>query len=355
MADDANAGDVRVRQQGGLGRITLNRPTAINALTPGMVRAIDAALDGWESDPSVRAVLIDGAGERGLCAGGDIRHLHDSVRRGAPEDADAFLAAEYRLNVRIARFPKPYVALMDGLVMGGGVGVSAHGSLRIVTERTRLAMPEVGIGFVPDVGSTLLLSAAPDEFGTHAALTGEAMGPADAILCGLADHHVRSNRLSALVADLATCNDADALAACASTHASAPDPGRYATDAAWIRDCCRHDAVDAILAALRARPEPAARAAADRIAGQCPTSVAVALRVSRAARADARLEPCVEREYRLATALIRRPDFVEGVRAAVVDKDRSPRWQPLGDVDALFRHEPAHPLMFEPGPQPRPR
>ncbi len=346
MSCSAGIDEVLVRRQGRLGRITLDRPRAINALTLGMVRAIDAALEAWEAEPAVLAVLIDGAGPRGLCAGGDIRFLHDAVRAGVPEEADGFLHAEYRLNARIARFPKPYLALMDGLVMGGGVGISAHGSVRIVTERTRLAMPEVGIGFVPDVGSTHLLSAAPHELGTHAALTGEAMGAADAMLCGLADRHVASDRLVALVAALASCGDAAALSASIEVHASAPAPGRYASEAGWIGSCCRSDDVGAILAALRAHPEVAARAAAVRIASQCPTSVAVALRALRAARRDGRLEPCLEREYRLATALIRRPDFAEGVRAAVIDKDRIPRWLGLGDVDALFRHEPTRALSF---------
>ncbi len=342
----ASDAETLIRRQGGLGRITLNRPRAINALTLGMIQAIDAALDAWEPEPAVLAILIDGAGERGLCAGGDIRSLHDSVRAGTPELADGFLHAEYRLNARIARLSKPFIALMDGLVMGGGVGVSAHGSLRIVTERTRLAMPEVGIGFVPDIGSTRLLSAAPRELGTHAALTGETMGAADALLCGLADRHVPSDRLPALTRALGACGDAEALAGAIDAHAAPPDPGRYAADRAWIDACYGHDDVGTILAALRARAEPAAGAAAGRIAGHCPTSLAVALRALRAGRADARLEPCLEREYRLATALLRRPDFVEGVRAAVIDKDRAPAWQPVGDVDALFRHEPTRPLLF---------
>ncbi len=346
MSDNAGIDEVLVRRQGGLGRITLDRPRAINALTLGMVGAIAAALEAWEAEPAVLAVLIDGAGPRGLCAGGDIRFLHDSVRAGTPERADGFLHAEYRLNARIARFPKPYLALMDGLVMGGGVGISAHGRVRIVTERTRLAMPEVGIGFVPDVGSTHLLSRAPGELGTHAALTGEVMGAADALLCGLADHYVASDRLPALVAALAACDDAAALAACVEAHAEAPSPGRYAAEAGWIDACYRHDDVEAILAALRAHPDAAAQAAAARVAGNCPTSVAVALRALRAARSDGRLEPCLEREYRLATALIRRPDFVEGVRAAVIDKDRHPAWQPLGDLGLLFGQRPPRPLSF---------
>ena len=345
MVETSVAG-IEVRRQGGLGRITLNRPRAINALTLGMMQGIDAALDEWTTEPAVLAILIDGAGERGLCAGGDIRFLYESVKAGAPEAADRFMHVEYRLNARIARLSKPYVALMDGLVMGGGVGVSAHGSLRIVTERTRLAMPEVGIGYLPDVGATYLLSAAPGEFGTHAALTGETMGAADAIRCGLADRHVASERLPALIEALAASRDAEALLSCVDAQASAPAPGHLVVNAGWIAECYRHDRIEAVLDALQARPEAAAHAAATRIAGNCPTSLAVALRALRAGRGYGRLEPCLEQEYRVGTGLMRRPDFVEGVRAAVIDKDRSPNWQPAGDVDALFRFEPPRALTF---------
>lgn len=334
---------IDARREGTLGQITLNRPKAINALTPGMVHAIDALLAQWSIDRGVIAVLIDGAGERGLCAGGDIRFLYDNARAGTFERSDRFLYDEYRMNAHIARFPKPYIAIMDGVVMGGGVGISAHGSVRIVTERTRLAMPEVGIGFVPDVGSTYLLSAAPGEYGTHAALTGESIGAADAILCGLADHHVVSDRLPALVEALGECRDGDAITECVAAHASPAAPGKLA-DALWIDACYRHDDVNEIVAALEARPEEAAQATAKRIAGNSPTSLAVALRALRNARRLGRLEPCLEQEYQLATALTRRPDFVEGVRAAIVDKDRNPVWQPATaaeidpeDLDALFR------------------
>ncbi len=335
--------EVGLRRDGRLGRITLRRPKAINALTPDMVRAMDAALAHWSVEPDLIGVLIDGEGERGLCAGGDIRFMHDCVRVGAPERADAFAFHEYRLNARIARLPKPYVAIMDGLVMGGGVGVSAHGSIRIVTERTRLAMPEAGIGFLPDVGATFLLAAAPFECGTHAALTGEAMGAADAIFCGLADHHVRSDRVPALIAELGRCRDAAELEPCVTAAASPPGPGWFAKHTGWIEPCYRHDQVPAILDALAARPEPAARAAAARIGRNAPTSLAVTLRALRNGRRFGRLEPCMEQEYQLATGLLRRPDFLEGVRAAVIDKDRNPSWQPaslaevdLDEVERLF-------------------
>lgn len=182
--------------------ITLNRPRALNALTHTMVRSIDEALTLAEQDDAVTAVVISGAGERGLCAGGDIRSIYEDARAGRRASVD-FWRDEYRLNARIARFPKPYVALMDGIVMGGGVGVSAHGDVRIVTERSRVAMPETGIGFVPDVGGTYLLAAAPGELGTHLALTGQAVGAADTLLCGLADHFVPSERLAELTEALA--------------------------------------------------------------------------------------------------------------------------------------------------------
>ncbi len=335
--------EVGLRRDGGLGRITLRRPRAINALTPEMVQAMDAALADWSAEPDLVGVLIEGEGERGLCAGGDIRFMHDRVRAGEPDRADSFLYHEYRLNARIARLPKPYVAIMDGLVMGGGVGVSAHGSIRIVTERTRLAMPEAGIGFLPDVGATWLLAAAPGECGTHAALTGEAMGAADAILCGLADHHVLSDRVPALVAELGRCRDAAGLAACAAATASPPAAGWFAEHGGWIEACYRHDEVAAILHALRARPEPAAQAAAARIARNAPVSLAVTLRALRQGRGFGQLERCMDQEYQLATGLIRRPDFIEGVRAAVIDKDRNPRWRPAslaevdpGEVERLF-------------------
>ena len=186
----ANA--VLLRKEGRAAYLTLNRPKAINALTRDMVLRVRAALDEWQQDASVDAVVIAGAGDRGLCAGGDIRAVREAVITGHPWQAAEFWRDEYRLNLAIARYPKPYVAIMDGIVMGGGVGISAHGPVRIVTERSRVAMPETGIGFIPDVGGTYLLSRAPGELGTHLALTGTAIPAADAILCGLADHFVPS-------------------------------------------------------------------------------------------------------------------------------------------------------------------
>src|SRR6266576_3791930 len=190
-------GDLIARGEGSCGVIRLNRPKAINAVTLEMFRDVDKALDAFETDPDVAVILLEGAGERGLCAGGDIRALwEDSKVRG---DLGKILwREEYILNARIAKFPKPYVAFMDGIVMGGGVGLSAHGSHRVVTERTKLAMPEVGLGFFPDVGGTWLLSQSPGEIGTYFGLTGQTMNGPDAIYARFADAVVPSGKLAAL-------------------------------------------------------------------------------------------------------------------------------------------------------------
>jgi enoyl-CoA hydratase len=335
--------EVLVRVEGTAGRLTLNRPRALNALTPGMVATIAQALDGWEADRRVRFVLLDGAGERGLCAGGDIKALYEAVTAGVHGWEHVFFRTEYRLNARIARYGKPYVALMDGLVMGGGIGVSAHGSWRIVTERSRLAMPETSIGLFPDVGGTFLLSRAPGELGTHLAMTAGQIGAADAILCGLADAYVPSAQLPALVAALHESAGAADVQACLSHFAEEPPPGQLAGVRAWIDACYAHDEAETILAALSAHADPAAREAAEAMAGKSPAALKLTLRALRGGRGTGRLEPCLEREYRMALACVVRHDFREGVRAAVIDKDRRPAWSPatLAEVspelvEALF-------------------
>ncbi|MEU8774533.1 enoyl-CoA hydratase/isomerase family protein [Streptomyces sp. NPDC048606] len=314
---------VVIDRVGRAGYLTLNRPRALNALTHAMVRRISATLDAWEEDPDVRTVVIRGAGERGLCAGGDIRAIHDDAKAGGFASA-AFWRDEYRLNARVARYPKPYVALMDGIVMGGGVGVSAHGAFRIVTERSRVAMPETGIGFVPDVGGTFLLARAPGELGTHLALSGASVGAADALLCGLADHHVSADVLPALAADLADLPVPEALA----RHASAPPPGELAAARAWIDPCYGADTVEEILERLHAGGVPAAKEAAELLLTRSPTSLKVTLAALRRARGLGPLERVLEQEYRVSCNTLSHPDLVEGIRAQVIDKDRRPRWNP---------------------------
>ncbi|GHE08734.1 enoyl-CoA hydratase/isomerase family protein [Streptomyces alanosinicus] len=304
--------------------ITLNRPRALNALTHAMVRRIDEALTAWERDPSVRTVVITGAGERGLCAGGDIRSIHDDARDGDGAASAAFWRDEYRLNARIAGYPKPYVAIMDGIVMGGGVGVSAHGSVRIVTERSRIAMPETGIGFVPDVGGTYLLALAPGELGTHLALTGAQIGAADALLCGLADHYVPSAALGSFVGGLAELSVPDALA----LHVQPPPQGELGAGREWIDSCYAADTVEDIVQRLFAHGGPDAKEAAETLLAKSPTALKVTLAAIRRARRLGPLERVLDQEYRVSCAALSIPDLVEGVRAQIIDKDRAPQWSP---------------------------
>ena len=328
--------DVRVAETGHLGHLTLDRPKALNALTQGMIDAIHAALDRWQDDDRIHAVLLDGAGDRAFCAGGDLRTLYDAVCEGDYTRAAAFLEAEFRLDLRLARFAKPVVTVMHGVTMGGGIGVGAHARHRIVTDTSKLGMPEVGIGYVPDVGGTWLLGRAPGELGTYAALTGATLGPADALAAGLADHFVEAGRLADLPERLSRCQSSDAIAAALRELASSPEPGPLA-GAAWIEECFAGESVAGILAALEASSEPEARAAAERIAGNCPTSLCAALRALRSAPGLGSLGACLDQEFRIAARITRRPDFREGVRAAVIDKDRQPKWQParVADVDPV--------------------
>ncbi|MFD5811646.1 enoyl-CoA hydratase/isomerase family protein [Rhodococcus aetherivorans] len=331
--------DVLVRVSGGIGRITLNRPKAINALNYDMVKVTAAALGEWAGDDSVRAVVVDGAGERGLCAGGDIVSIYHDARDGGTGSQD-FWRDEYILNSAIGRYPKPYVALMDGIVMGGGVGIAAHGNVRVVTERSTIAMPEVGIGFVPDVGGTWLLSRAPGELGTHLALTTGRMTAGDAIALGFADHFVPSEALDKFVAALESGTVDEALAEFAQP---APESSLLA-QRSWIDAAYSAPTVEEIVARLQAAEEPEARAAAEQILGKSPVALKVTLRSVRHARELGSLEEVLNEEYRVSLASLRSHDLVEGIRAQVVDKDRNPAWSPAtladvtdADVDAYFQ------------------
>lgn len=313
----------------GTGVITLNRPKAINSLTHPMVTGMDVALRAWAHDDDVRAVVVGGAGERGLCAGGDVVAIYHSARAGGA-DARAFWFDEYRLNALIGDYPKPYVALMDGIVMGGGVGVSAHGNVRVVTETSKVAMPEVGIGFIPDVGGTYLLSRAPGRLGLHAALTGAPFGAADAIALGFADHYVPHAELEAFTAMVT----ADGPEAAVTAYAQDPPASPLLAQQTWIDECYAGETVLDILAALRSHGEEAARDAADLVATRSPIACAVTLASVRRAATLATLEDVLVQEYRVSCASLRSHDLVEGIRAQLVDKDRNPQWSPatLADV-----------------------
>jgi enoyl-CoA hydratase len=315
--------DVLIEVRDGLGLITLNRPKAINALNYAMVQEITPALEAWSDDEAVRAVVVTGTGDRGLCAGGDIVSIYHDAQNGGTESRD-FWRDEYILNALIARYPKPYVVVMDGIVMGGGVGISAHGSHRIVTERSKIGMPEVGIGFVPDVGGTHLLAHAPGETGAHVALTTNTMKAGDAIALGFADYYVPTEKVPGLLEALRGGEVREVVREFAEP---APDSALLA-QRDWIDECYAGDSVEEIVARLQARPEPEANAAAAQILAKSPTSIKVALRSLRRAADAASIEDVLNDEYRVSLACLKGPDLVEGIRAQVVDKDRNPQWSP---------------------------
>jgi enoyl-CoA hydratase len=322
--------DLIVRREGGAGIIRLNRPKALNAVTYEMSLGVDAALDRFESDPDVAVVLLEGAGERGLCAGGDIRSLYDSSKAGG-DLGKRFWRQEYVMNARIAKYPKPYVAFMDGLVMGGGVGLSAHARHRVVTEKTRLAMPEVGLGFFPDVGGTWLLTRIPGEIGTYFGLTGQTMNGPDAIFSRFADAVVPSAKLPALREALTsvrpgvTSSEVDKIIAGFTTGEST---GPVAAKKVGIDRWFAHDRMEDIFESLRRDDSDLAQSTLKVLNEKSPRGMVVTLKLLRLARNAASLEECLVREYRAALEVFRSEDFREGVRAAVIDKDRNPRWSP---------------------------
>ncbi|MGV2067732.1 enoyl-CoA hydratase/isomerase family protein [Agrobacterium sp. 22-226-1] len=318
---------VIVEKRGGAGVIRLNRPKAINSLTLPMVRDLFQALQRFEEDAGVSCVVLTGEGDRGLCAGGDVRIIHDLGKAGDPQVLD-FWREEFPLNYRIARFGKPYIALMDGIIMGGGVGISAHGSHRIVTERTKLAMPETGIGYFPDVGGSWLLPRAPGECGTWLGLTGNAVTAADAIYAGFADYLVPSDRLDGLVQDLSQAADTDSIETAIAAHAVEAGEGVLSINRDIIDATFRFDTVEEIFEALSARHDAFSRETLEVLQKRSPTSLKLTLKLLRLGRESASLIECLEREFAAGTEILRQHDFYEGVRAALVDKDRNPRWQP---------------------------
>jgi enoyl-CoA hydratase len=301
--------------QGSLGHIVLNRPRAINALTHGMILAMIAQLDEWAADESVHRVALTGAGERGLCAGGDIVVMYRDATQGDGAAAEALWRDEYALDARIARYPKPFVAIMDGVTLGGGVGLSAHASHRVVTERSKVGMPETTIGYVPDVGGTWLLSHAPGELGTYLALSATPVGPGDAIALGLADHFVPSSRLPSLLEALESGLAFD-------EFVDEPPAPVLLPERAWIDEAFAGDDLAAILSRLQGRE------IGDVIAGKSPTALAVTLAALRRARALPDLEAVLAQDLRVSLRSLASHDFAEGIRAQVIDKDRNPRWEP---------------------------
>ena len=327
------------RRCGAIGHITLNRPQALNALTLNMVRAISRALDDWEHDPTVKAVVVEGAGDRAFCAGGDIRLLWEQGTAGDHKAQLDFWREEYVLNVRIKRYPKPYVAVIDGIVMGGGVGVSVHGSHRIAGDGFAFAMPEVGIGFFPDVGATWFLPRLAGKTGIYLALTGARAKAGDAVALGLAEAHVSRAKIPELIAALEAGEDV----AAALAHFKSPaEAGPIVQNRAAIDAAFSAESVSAILARLADDGSDFSREAAKTIGQKAPLSLAVALRQMQVG-AGISFEEAMRTEFRIVSRICRGTNFYEGVRATIIDKDQKPAWKPARvedvttpEVDAIF-------------------
>jgi enoyl-CoA hydratase len=319
----AVTGDVILHREERLGHVTLNRPAALNALTHEMCASIFAALQEWAQDASVHAVLIDAVAGRAFCAGGDIRAITQLGREDMAK-AEAFFATEYRLNAAVRHYAKPYVALLNGITMGGGAGVSVHGSHRIVSENASFAMPETGIGLYPDIGATWFLSRLPGETGTWLGLTGTRIGPADMLWLGLGTHFVPAADMAQIASGLASGEPADA--AIAAVAQPAIEPPQFAAYRDEIDRAFAADSVEEILARLRVG-STWARAVAATIETRSPTSLKLTFRALREAR-KLDFDGCMRMEYRLTLRVLRGHDLYEGVRALLIDRDQRPRWLP---------------------------
>jgi enoyl-CoA hydratase len=325
--------DILFERRGAGGIVTLNRPKALNAVTHEMARALARQLKAWEGDAAVTRVIIRAAGDRAFSAGGDIRALYELGRAGRQQEMLTFWRDEYPLNAYIKRYPKPYVALIDGIVMGGGVGVSVHGSHRVAGDRFLFAMPEVGIGFFPDVGATWFLPRVPGELGTWCALTGDRLKTADAVAAGVATHHVRSDRFADLTDALCGSISVDAtLAAFAEPAGEGAVTARHAAIDRLFAGNRVEDIVQRLEAEEGADREWAAATAAT-IRAKSPLSLKIALAQVRRGKGWS-FEDCMLCEFRIVSRIVYGHDFYEGVRAVIVDKDNAPRWNPatLADI-----------------------
>lgn len=315
--------DLHIRRDRNAGRITLTRPQALNALTHDMANAIHAALDEWQGDPAVRLVIIDAEGDRAFCAGGDIAAVYHGGRAGDHGIGQRFFSDEYRMNAAIRDYPKPIVAFMQGFVMGGGVGIGGHASHRVVGDSTQVAMPESGIGLIPDVGGTWLLAHAPGRIGEYLGLTGARMGAGDAIHARFADLYLPEAEWEAAKDRLADTGNV------AELKGRTPPPASLAT-----RDLSAYggETVAEITAALEtAGDEDSLKP----IRRNSPLSMAATLAMVRAARDDARMQDSLTREYRFTHRATESSDFIEGVRAQIIDKDRNPNWSAPADPAAV--------------------
>ena len=312
--------EIDIRVEGRAGRITLRRPRALNAVTHDMVRAIRAALPRFAADRGVAVVVIDAEGERAFSAGGDIASIYEDLTAGRFDRARQFWRDEYPMNAAIARFPKPVVSLMQGFTMGGGVGVGCHASHRIVGETSRIAMPECGIGLVPDVGGSMLLARAPGRMGEYLGLTGARMGPGDAIRAGFADSFVPEAAWPDLIAALVAEGDVSLV------EAARADPPEARIEALRVDEYFGRKKIGDIVRALREAGDDWARQTLDTLSQKAPLSMACALELIRAARDGGGIADALRREYRFVHRIVEQGDFAEGIRAAIIDRDTPAAW-----------------------------
>lgn len=318
-------GEIDIRIAGRAGRITLTRPEALNALTLGMAQAIEEAIDAWVDDDQVAMVVLDAEGERAFCSGGDIAQLYATGKAGDYGFGRRFWFDEYRLNNKLATYPKPIAAFCQGFTMGGGVGISLHSSHRVAGETTQIAMPECGIGLVPDVGGSRLLARAPARTGFYLALTATRMGAADAIWAGFADHFVPQDRWQQVIAKLEKTGDPEAI-----TRASAtPEPGTLSDLAGECEHLFAGSTLAQIRAALEADGSDFAAGILKKMARNAPLSMAVIVEImSRlAANPTATVRDALDLEYMFVSRSMGEGDFLEGIRAQIIDRDRNPRWR----------------------------
>jgi enoyl-CoA hydratase len=343
--------DILFARHGTAGLVTLNRPQALNAVSLGMVRALARQLAEWERDGAVTRVVVTANGTRAFSAGGDLRALYDLGRAGRYEEALVYFREEYALNARIKRHRKPYVALIDGIVMGGGVGISVHGSHRVAGDKFTFAMPEVSIGFFPDIGATWFLPRLPGQLGTYCALTGERLAADDGVAAGIATHRVASARLPDLIEALCGAVPVDAILGAFAQPAAA---GPVAAHRGAIDRLFGPDRVEDILAALDAEGSTNGEEAAfaDAVAALMRTKSPTSLKLTREQiRRGAALDftDCMRTEFRIVSRIVHGHDLYEGIRAVIIDKDQAPRWRPptLAEVSAADVERHFAPLADE--------
>lgn len=315
--------DINIRVEGQIGRITLNRPKALNALTYAMCLEIDAALDAWRDDDAVKMLLIDAVGERAFCAGGDIAEIYASAKRGDYSYGQKFWRDEYRMNAKIFEYPKPVVSMMQGFIMGGGVGVGCHGSMRIVGESSQISMPECAIGLVPDVGGSLILARAPGRLAEYIGTTGVRLGAEDAIFAGFADYFVAEDAWPALVSALIKTGD-PALIKVASTT---PDSGEIKAQLTEINELFSGSTLAENILSLESSSSEFAVGALKLLQRNAPLSMGCTIEIVQRLRGINDIRKALEMEYRFTHRAMQFADFIEGIRAAIIDKDRKPKWK----------------------------